>query len=271
MEARNTSSTHRPRAPLVPVSPLGGGGLSVGGRSVVGMSIVILVPGFWLQADSWENVSPALVEAGHRVVALTLPGLESVETDRSGIGLAEHVAAVVAEIDRHDEPVVLVGHSGGGTVIHAAVDQRPDRVLRAVYVDSGPLPHGAATNAGMPSAGADLPLPPWDAFREDGSKDLDGLDDAALQQFRQRAVPHPASAASEEQQLSDDRRYDVPATIISCTFTREEIDTYTAAGEAYFAELPRLRDLSVVELPTGHWPQFSRPDDLGPAIAEAIS
>ena len=122
----------------------------------------------------------------------------------------------------------------------------------------------------MPSAGADLQLPPWDAFREDGSKDLDGLDDAALHQFRHRAVPHLAAAASDEQQLTDERRYDVPVTVISCTFTREEIETYTAAGETYFAELPRLRDLTVVELPTGHWPQFSRPDDLGHIIAEAI-
>ena len=234
------------------------------------MSIVILVPGFWLQADTWGATLPPIAQAGHQTVALTLPGLESVEADRSGIGLAEHVAAVVAEIDRHDEPVVLVGHSGGGTVIHAAVDQRPDRVSRAIYVDSGPLPHGTATNTGMPSDGADLPLPPWDLFDQDGAKDLDGLTDAMLSRFRAHAVPHPAAAASDEQVLADERRYDVAVTIISCTFTREEIDTYTAAGEAYFAELPRLRDLTVVELPTGHWPQFSRPDDLGHAIAEAI-
>ena len=244
--------------------------MSVGGRSVDAMTTVILVPGFWLQADSWNDTLPPIVEAGHQAVPLTLPGLESVDADRSGIGLAEHVSAVVAEVDRHDEPVVLVGHSGGGTVIHAAVDQRPDRVARAVYVDSGPLPHGSATNPHLPADGADLPLPPWDVFREDGSKDLDGLDDAALEGFRARAVPHPAAAASGEQVLTDERRYQVPVTIISSTFTREEIDTYTAAGEAYFAELPRLRDLTIVELPTGHWPQLSRPDDLGRAIVEAI-
>lgn len=63
----------------------------------------------------------------------------------------------------------------------------------------------------------------------------------------------------------------MPVTVISCTFTREEIDTYTAAGETYVAELPRLRDLTVVELPTGHWPQLSRPADLGRAIVDAIA
>jgi pimeloyl-ACP methyl ester carboxylesterase len=244
----------------------------VGGRSVGDMSAstVILVPGFWLQADSWDAVLPPIVAAGHQVVTLTLPGLESVDADRSGIGLAEHVAAVVAEIDRHAEPVVLVGHSGGGTVIHAAVDQRPDRVARAIYVDSGPLPDGTATNPHVPAEGADLPLPPWDAFRQDGSTDLDGLDDTALAAFRERAVPHPAGAASGQQRLTDDRRYEVPVTLISTTMTREQIDAYTAAGEAYFAELPRIAAVTVVELPTGHWPQFSRPLDLGQAIVAAI-
>ena len=71
-------------------------------------------------------------------------------------------------------------------------------------------------------------------------------------------------------ELEDDRRFAVPVTLISSTFTREEIDRYRAAGESYFAELARLVDLTVVELPTGHWPQFSRPDDLAAAILDAV-
>jgi pimeloyl-ACP methyl ester carboxylesterase len=152
---------------------------------------VFLVPGFWLGAWSWSRIAPALEAAGHDVTAVTLPGLESADADRSGIGLAEHVAAIVELIDASDEPVVLVGHSGGGTVIHAAVDQRPARVARAVYVDSGPLPHGVATNPHLPAEGADLPLPPWDAFRTDGSRDLDGFTEAQLDDFRARAGPAP--------------------------------------------------------------------------------
>ena len=40
---------------------------------------VILIPGFWLDASSWQEVTPLLEEAGHTVYPLTLPGLESVE------------------------------------------------------------------------------------------------------------------------------------------------------------------------------------------------
>ena len=91
---------------------------------------IILIPGFWLDASSWDAVTPPLVAAGHRVHPLTLPGLESVDADRSGIGLRDHVDAVVAAIDGSPDPVVLVGHSGGGAIAHAAADARPDRVIR---------------------------------------------------------------------------------------------------------------------------------------------
>ena len=44
---------------------------------------IILIPGFWLDASSWDKVAPALRQAGHRVQALTLPGMESKDADRS--------------------------------------------------------------------------------------------------------------------------------------------------------------------------------------------
>ena len=73
---------------------------------------------------------------------MTLPGLESADADRRDIGLRDHVNAVVAAIDEAAGPVVLVGHSGGGAIAHAAADARPDRVRRVVYVDAGPLGAG---------------------------------------------------------------------------------------------------------------------------------
>lgn len=81
---------------------------------------VICVPGFWLGAWSWGSVVPVLEAAGHEATAVTLPGLESVQSDRSGIGLAQHVDAVAALVDAADGLVVLVGHSGAGTAICAA-------------------------------------------------------------------------------------------------------------------------------------------------------
>ena len=42
------------------------------------------------------------------------------------------------------------------------------------------------------------------------------------------------------------------------------------AGHPYVAELARIRDVEYVDLPTGHWPQFTRPAELGQAILRAV-
>src|ERR1700733_1636808 len=96
---------------------------------------IILIPGFWLDASSWDEVVPALEQAGHRTHPLTLPGMESRDADRSGITLRDHIDAVVGVIDSLDPAdgqVVLAEHSGGGAIAHAAVDARPDRVARVI-------------------------------------------------------------------------------------------------------------------------------------------
>jgi pimeloyl-ACP methyl ester carboxylesterase len=154
--------------------------------------------------------------------------------------------------------------------VHGAVDQRPDKVARAIYVDSGPLPDGASINAGLPDVGGEIPLPPWDVFREDGSRDLDDFTDAQLDDFRARAIPTPIGVARDPQVLRDDARFDVPITLISTTFTRAEIDEYVAAGEDYFSELPKIKDVTIVELPTSHWPQFTRTEQLAEVLRDAI-
>ena len=228
---------------------------------------IILVPGFWLDASSWSEVTPALAAAGHRVHPLTLPGLESADASRAGIGLRDHIEAVVSAIDALDTPVALVGHSGGGAIIHGAVDQRPDRVLRAVYVDSGPLGEGGVINDELPAEGEEIPLPPWDGFEE---ADLVDLDDGLREAFRARAVPQPKGVAYDQQHLHDERRYDVPATVIACEFPSAQLREWVSAGHPFVAELARIRDVEYVDLPTGHWPQFTKPAELGDAILAAV-
>jgi pimeloyl-ACP methyl ester carboxylesterase len=228
---------------------------------------IILIPGFWLDASSWGEVAPALEEAGHRVRPMTLPGLESIDADRRGIRLRDHVAAVVAAVDDLDGPVVLVGHSGGGAIAHAVADARPERVARVVYVDSLPLGHGQVINDELPVVEGEIPLPDWSAF---GEEDLRDLDDDLRGAFRARAVPQPEAVASDPQVLSDERRYEVPATVIACEFSGEQVRRWMAEGEPWVAELAAIRDLEFIELPTGHWPQFTRPAELGQAILAAV-
>lgn len=251
--------------------------MSAAGRIVAGMNI-IFVPGFWLQGSSWERVVTPLREAGFIVHTPTLAGLHSVGDDRSEVTLASQTAEIVALVDAIDadasasdaaaEPIVLVGHSGGGSIIHGVVDARPDRITRAVYVDSWPTAEGIAINADLEADGADVPLPTWETF---GEADLAGLTDELRATFRAIAVPEPARVARDPQHLTNPARYAVPITIIASTFTKTELDGYIASGHPMFAEFPPMHSVTVLELPTGHWPQFSRPSDLSAALLEALT
>jgi pimeloyl-ACP methyl ester carboxylesterase len=228
---------------------------------------IVLIPGFWLDASSWDEVVPVIEAAGHTAHPLTPPGLDSPAADRRGIRLADHVAAVVDEVDRIGAPLVLVGHSGGGPVAHAAADARPDAVVRVVHVDTVPLPVGRAINDGLPVVDGEIPLPDWPVLGEESLRDLD---DDLLRRFRERAIPEPARVATDPQTLSDPRRHAVPATVIACEFTSAQLSAWLAEGDPDLAEVEALTDLTVVDLPTGHWPQFTRPVELAEAIVAAV-
>ena len=228
---------------------------------------LLLIPGFWLDGASWDDVVPPLRDAGHAVHAITLPGRESREADRSKIGLRDHVDAVVELVDSLPAPVVLVGHSGGGAAAHAVVDARPDRVARVVYVDCGPLGHGDAINDELPVVDGEVPLPDWSVFDDE---DLVDLDEGLRERFRSIAVPEAVGVAQDPQVLTDERRYDVPITVIACEFPGDMLRRLMAEGHPYTAELAKVHDVEIVDLPTGHWPQFTRPRDLAAAILAAV-
>lgn len=228
---------------------------------------VILIPGFWLDASSWERVTPVLAESGHRLHPVTLPGLESAAADRSGIGLADHIGAVVDLIDRLDGPVVLVGHSGGGSIAHGAVDVRPDRVAKVIYVDAGPPADGDVINDQLPVVDGEVPLPDWSEFMPE---DLVDLDDALRAEFRARAIPEPLGVTRDPIRLTDPRRYDVPVAVIASEFPSAVLREAIAAGQPWVGELAQIRDVEYLDLPTGHWPQFTKPVQLGQAIASVL-
>jgi pimeloyl-ACP methyl ester carboxylesterase len=228
---------------------------------------VILIPGFWLDASSWQQVTPILEGAGHTVHPLTLPGLESADADRSAIGLREHIAAVVAVVDSLPGRPVLVGHSGGGAIAHGVADARPDRVARVIYIDAGPLAEGDAINDELPVEGDEIPLPAWEVFTDE---DLVDLDDTLRSEFRARAIPEPARVATDEMVLTDERRYDVPITIIACEFPSALLREWIAGESPFTRELAKVAHVDYVDLPTGHWPQFTKPVQLGQAIVAAI-
>ena len=83
---------------------------------------VVFAHGLWADGSCFSKLIPALIADGHEVMA-SQHGLDSLATD---------VAAVKACLARVSAPVVLVGHSYGGTLItHAGTDPR---VAALVYI-----------------------------------------------------------------------------------------------------------------------------------------
>src|SRR5712672_2028414 len=102
----------------------------------------VLVHGAWQGAWAWETIVPRLERAGHRAVAVDLPGNGHDETPPALVDLdlyARHVAAI---IDRIDGAVVLVGHSMGGTAVAQACELRAERIALAIYLAAFLLPDG---------------------------------------------------------------------------------------------------------------------------------
>lgn len=231
---------------------------------------LVLVPGHWLGAWAWDGVVPALRELGHAVTALTLPGLEPDDPDRTARTLGEQADALADAVDKAAAggPVALVVHSGGNYPAALLLDRRPDAVTRVVYVDSGPVADGAIFDAELPDDVDEVPLPAFDVLAQRAS--LEGVDDAALRRFRDRSVPEPGPIMRERISLRDERRLSVPATIIASSIPSEVMLTMAREGHPMMAETARLTDLTVVDLPTGHWPMWSRPEDLAAAVSKAV-
>ncbi|HYN94806.1 MAG TPA: alpha/beta hydrolase [Pilimelia sp.] len=242
------------------------------------MAAVVLVPGTWLGAWAWRDVTAGLRAAGHDVHPLTLTGVaDRAHLAGPGVDLDAHATDIAALIEAEElTDVVLVGHSYGGVAASAAADRIPHRLARVVYVDSGPLPDGTAqldmleapeqerTRAGVDERGL-VPPPAWDPGTDPAN--LAGLDADTLAMLRRRSTPHPLASMAQPVHRAGDP-FAVPATLVACTFPVDQVRAMIAAGHPYFALLAKA---DIVGLPTGHWPMFSEPARLTALLDEIAS
>ena len=237
---------------------------------------VILVPGFWLGAWAWDQVVDHLPSDLLAIHAITPLGLDhpagSEQESMVSVTLEAQIEDLVARVDRliSSSPgrIVLVGHSGGGPLVQGVTDRRPGSIDRVVYVDSGPLLDGTSMSdvTGTPPDDADrVPLPDWSEWQESAGA-LEGLDETMRAEFRRRASPEPAGVARSVVQLGDPARLTVPATVICTSIPSDQLRQLIAAGHLP-SEISEVGDVTYLDLPTGHWPMFTRPADLADIIA----
>jgi pimeloyl-ACP methyl ester carboxylesterase len=226
---------------------------------------IVLVPGFWLGAWAWDEVAAALRADGHDVTALTLPGLESADADRSTTTLSDHVDTICEAVEASGRPVVLAVHSGAGFPGYAASDRIPEKIAAMVYVDTGP---------GIGAMDADFdgvedPFPAREKLEQE--ENLDGLSEEQLERFRRRAVPQPGAVIREAAELTNDARLDIPSTAICTGYTSEQYKDAVKEGYGFVRGFAELRNVTWVDLPTSHWPMWSRPQELAAIIGNVAN
>src|ERR1700716_830095 len=223
---------------------------------------IVLVPGFWIGAWAWGGVAAALRPHGHDVTAVTLPGLGSIDADRSAITMSDHVEAICDAVRAAGVPVVLAVHSGAGVPGYGATDRVPELIAAMVYVDTGPAK--GALDAEF--EGVEKPMPTLEKLAAD--ENLTGFTQEQLETFRRRAVPEPGAALREAAELTNVARLDVPSTVICTGYTSEQYKDAAKEGQGWLGGLTELRNVTYVDLPTSHWPMWSRPRELAAIIGD---
>jgi len=106
------------------------------------MSTYVLIHGSWHGAWCWYKIIPLLQQAGHKAIALDLPGHGRDWRAPREVSLQRYVESVCNVLDAQAESVILVGHSRGGIVISQTAEHRSDKIRTLVYLAAFLIPNG---------------------------------------------------------------------------------------------------------------------------------
>ncbi len=226
---------------------------------------IVLVHGAFADASSWTGVISSLRQDGFTVVAAANP-LRGVSSDASA------VAALIGSIEG---PVVLVGHSYGGTVISNAA-RNQDNVRALVFVaafapDAGETAADLAGRFPGSTLGGALSEP---VALSGGGHDLYIRQDAFHQQFAHDVAPAEASVMAVTQRPITDLALNEPSgepawkSMPSWFVFGDGDRNIPAEGLAFMAE--RAQSRSTVVIPGGsHVIMISEPERVADLIEEA--
>ncbi len=222
---------------------------------------IVLIAGLWLPVTVWDEVAGALEALGHRPIPVALPGVDDGSTTAT---LDDQLGAVLAAVDGADRPLV-VGHSAASTLAWLAADRRPDGVGGVVMIGGMPTPDGEPYAAFFPVVDGEMAFPGWGPFEGPDSDDLDG---EARARIESGAVAVPEGVASGVVRLTDDRRFDVPVTLVCPEFSTDQAREWLAEGQ--MPELAKAHQLSFVDIDSGHWPMASCPAELARVLDQLV-
>ena len=226
----------------------------------------VLVHGMSHGAWCWELLEPLLRRAGHRVLAVDLPGHGRRAHERGRASIAAYARAVADAMTlagAHD--AVLVGHSMSGAVIPKVAELVPARIAHLVFLAAVVLPDGGSLAGQFPpalrelflgharSGGGVVQYPAtmeWSRWMGD----LPQGDDRVVKALT-RLTPQPLRPWIERVDLSRFYALRIPRTYIRCL--QDKAIPPARAGE-YAARL----GVTPIDLDTAHNPMLSNPAAL---------
>ena len=230
------------------------------------MAAFVLIHGSWHGAWCWYKIVPRLQYAGHRVLAIDLPGHGKDGTPPGKVTMQDYVDCIGRAIDEMQEPVVLVGHSRGGIAITQAAEAHAEKIRRLVYLAAYLVPNGRTIIPLFMSDEDSLVRSNlivnrdegWDmlkstVFREALYADCPD-DDVALAHALLR--PEPAAPAATPISTTEQRWGSIPRTYIHL---RQDFAISAPLQQRMIAEVPCQQVLS---MDTSHSAYFSAPDEL---------
>ena len=235
------------------------------------MSTYILVHGAWHGGWCWHKVVARLERLGHRVLAPDLPGHGIDITPPGQTTLEILTQRICAAIDAEAEPVILVGHSYGGTIITQAAEWRAEKIRRLVYLTAFVPQNGQSTRE-LGGGDADTRL--------NAEMEVDAA--AGILNVRPSALRHVFYARCPDEDVALARALLVPEGLAGVgtpvATTAENWGRlprhYIACTEDQAIGIARQRSMAeaggcriVASLETDHSPFFSTPDELTAVLA----
>jgi pimeloyl-ACP methyl ester carboxylesterase len=218
---------------------------------------ILLAAGLWLDASVWADVVADLDHA----VPLTLPGQGD---GAASATLDDQVQAVLSAVDRSGSCVV-VGHSAACTLAWLAADARPEQVAKVVLIGGFPSSGDQPYADFFEVVDGAMPFPGWDVFEGPDAADLD---EDTRRRMAAAAIPVPEGVARGVVRYRDDRRFDVPVTVVCPEFSVAQAREWIDGGQV--PELARAKHLELVDIDSGHWPMVTRPRELARLLAEIV-
>jgi pimeloyl-ACP methyl ester carboxylesterase len=232
------------------------------------MTHFLFLHGSWHGAWCWHKVLPRIQAAGHRAVAIDLPGRGRAPATPAFVSLDRMVDAAQAALAPQGKTVVVV-HSRNGIVASSLAERVPERIERTIYLASFMLPSGRRVLDYQPDRGSLVSgrvevnrFQLWDWLKPEVYREALYADcsDADVALCRSLLVREPVRPALTRLKLSEGRHGRVPRAYIRLT---EDQAVSLALQDRMLSESAVER---VESIKASHSAYFSQPDLLAQTI-----